>query len=78
MRRSCNRSLDGVCHTGARHGREPGIHNHRIEFDEDSRLLVSPRNRRLWLWIPGSRSARPGMTGLYPGYWLYPGRAVLP
>ncbi|WP_283809443.1 hypothetical protein ACE102_01540 [Bradyrhizobium sp. vgs-9] len=41
-------------------------------------MLVSPRNRRLWLWIPGSRSARPGMTGLYPGYWLYPGRAVLP
>ena len=64
----------GVCHPGARHSREPGIHNHRTEFDEDSELTVSPHNRRLWLWIlrcaiahHSPRSARSGMTGLHPG-----------
>jgi len=61
-------SPDGSRHPGARHSREPWIHNHRIEFGEDSGLPVSPHNRRLWLWIPGSRSARPGMTKLHPGY----------
>ncbi len=77
--RSFGPSPDGSRHPGARHSREPGIHNHRIEFGEDSGLPASPHNRRLWLWIlrcaiahHSSRSARPGMTKLHPGYAVQP------
>src|SRR5262245_13239016 len=49
-------------HSGARRRREPGIHTPcRAWF----RRLVDDflrNNVGLWLWIPGSRFARPGMT----------------
>ena len=40
---------------------EPGIHNHDCPW---LGIIVSrcADNDGLWLWIPGSRSARPGMT----------------
>ncbi|WP_284419102.1 MULTISPECIES: hypothetical protein [unclassified Bradyrhizobium] len=42
--------------------REPGIHNHKREFVEDNRhWRLSPHDQS-WLWILGSRYARPGMT----------------
>ena len=53
---------------------EPGIHNHR-------RALLSgkadraAKSKQLWLWIPGSRFARPGMTKvgtLYARYAVFP------
>ncbi len=45
-------------HSGASHSEEPGIHNHRFK----GAGAVGTRSPRSWLWIPGSRFARPGMT----------------
>ncbi|MGJ4997757.1 hypothetical protein ACQR0Z_25255 [Bradyrhizobium sp. HKCCYLS3077] len=45
--------------------REPGIHNHERELVEDFRHSHLAPHDQMWLWIPGSRYARPGMTAAY-------------
>jgi hypothetical protein len=49
------------CHSGARHLARARIHNHGIGFG--ARWSGSHvQHQHQWLWIPGPRYARPGMT----------------
>ncbi len=47
--------------SGASRSDEPGIHGHRLEFGALT-SAIWPHHIGLWLWIPGSCFARPGMT----------------
>jgi hypothetical protein len=50
-----------LCHSGAAQRAEPGIHSHKTQFG--ARCGGNHvQHQHQWLWIPGPRSARPGMT----------------
>jgi hypothetical protein len=65
------------CHSGAMRSIEPGIHDHEIQLEG----VVAPAMFKHWqwgLWIPGSRCARPGMTGQRSFARHFPERASWP
>src|SRR5205085_946232 len=45
--------------------REPGIHSHRVQLFGTAGGPLRLGDTHLWLWIPGSRFARPGMTDVF-------------